>query len=318
MKKYGKLLKLLGVVLWLVIILQLDLRRVVFVIAGTDLVWIAPAVFFLLTTFLFKGIRWRVSLQAQHINLSILKVVGIVLVSSFVGFLTPGRIGDFVRVGYLKQENLTLASGFANTLLDRTYDLVILVLFGLAGMAFFGSLLLAHLAYVVLVLFVVLVSLYTMFALRHRVSVNAKHILKFALPAAQYDLVAGGWSEFSTEFKRLAVITFPKMLLFSLILYASYFLQIYALARSLGISISFLYLSMSFSVAALISLLPISIGGLGTREAVLILLLGRVSLTAETVVILSFADNVVFGMLLGGIIALIFWLVSGRHRYATS
>jgi uncharacterized protein (TIRG00374 family) len=154
--------------------------------------------------------------------------------------------------------------------------------------------------------------------LRHSVAVNAKRILKFALPAAQYDVISGGWREFATEFKRLAVSTFPKMFFFSLILHASYVLQIYALARSLGISISFLYLSMSFSVAALISLLPISIGGLGTREAALILLLGRVSLTAETVVVLSFADNVVFGMLLGAIAALVFWLLSERNRYAVS
>ncbi len=318
MKKYGNLFKLLGVVLWLVIILQLDLGRVLSVAEKADPAWIIPAVFFLFTTFLFKGMRWRVPLQAQHITLSIPKVVGIVLVSSFVGFLTPGRIGDFVRVGYLKQENLTLASGFANTLLDRSYDLVILILIGLAGMFYFGSLLSAPLALVVLGLCIVSVSVTVAFALRYRVAVNLKRAMKYALPQAQYDLLSEGWSEFSTEFRRLAVYTYPMMFLFSFFLYASYFLQIYALARSLGISISFWYLTMSFSVAALISLLPISVGGLGTREGVLILLLGRISLPPETVVILSFLDNVVFGMLLGGITALVFWLLSGRNRYAAA
>ncbi len=312
MIKDWKWFKLMGVGLWIFIITQLDLKKVVKVIKSLDLVWFIVAIVCLFLTFLFKGLRWRIALQAQGISYSLNKIIGIILVSSFIGFVTPGRLGDLVKVGYLKHSDIPITLGLANVILDRVYDILLLLLFGCLGFVFFMEFFSAHLNSIASLLGFVGIVILGLFIFYEKISITFQKILKLVLPSKVNALMASKWNEFWNEFKRLAFFTFPFMLIFSFLIYASYFTEIYALSRSLGLSISFLYLGMCFSAAALVSFLPISIGGLGTREAVLIMLFAKISLSPESAVLLSFIDVVIFALLLGGIVALALWIGSGK------
>jgi hypothetical protein len=316
MKKYGKIFKILGVLLWIAIISQLDLHRVVLALRNIDYRWIGAAFVSFLSMSIFKGLRWRIVVRAQGSDFPIPMLIRITLVSSFAGLLTPGRVGDFIRVAYLKEANISVASGITNVFLDRLYDIAMLLVFGSLGLALFSTLLTAQ-AEILLIALTVAVAVFTaLFALRGKVSSIAKKVLRVLLQAEQYDAIATKWREFWSELGRLAARTYPTMLVFSVLIYALYFFQVFALAKSLGIAVPFFFLAMSSAVAALVSLLPISVGGLGTREATLILLLGKVSVPPESAVLLSFVDNFIFGMLLGGAIASTVWLFTGRRSDA--
>lgn len=84
--------------------------------------------------------------------------------------------------------------------------------------------------------------------------------------------------------------------------YGLYFLQAYWLAKSMDLPLDMLHTSFAMALGGLVSLLPISISGLGTREAVLVSYLGRLGIQAEQALSLSllvFSASYIFGSLLG-------------------
>ena len=91
------------------------------------------------------------------------------------------------------------------------------------------------------------------------------------------------------------------------------FLQCYLITVSLSISISFVYLAFCVSVASLVSLIPISISGLGTREATMIVLFSRVGLSSESAVSFSLTYLLVFNVFTAVIGAFI-WFISPIGR----
>jgi len=83
------------------------------------------------------------------------------------------------------------------------------------------------------------------------------------------------------------------------------------LAHALGLSLSFVTLGWVRSVVLIVTALPISIGGLGVREGVLLLLLrpyGVADHDALAFSLLVFAVTMVWTGLLGGVFELVRWL----------
>ena len=62
----------------------------------------------------------------------------------------------------------------------------------------------------------------------------------------------------------------------------------YLIGRSLGIEISFLEFALIVPVIFLVASLPISIGGLGVREGMLVILLNSIGVSTSNAVSLSF------------------------------
>ena len=85
-----------------------------------------------------------------------------------------------------------------------------------------------------------------------------------------------------------------------------YFLTMYLLALSIDINISFLYLATCVSIAAVITLIPISIAGIGTRDVTLIILFSYLGLSKELAV--SFSIMILFMYAVNGLIGLAAWL----------
>ena len=54
--------------------------------------------------------------------------------SIYIGFVTPGRLGEFVKAVYLKSDKgLSLSKGMSSVLVDRLFDLYLLIILGLIG-----------------------------------------------------------------------------------------------------------------------------------------------------------------------------------------
>ena len=85
-----------------------------------------------------------------------------------------------------------------------------------------------------------------------------------------------------------------------------YYLTVYLLAASINIHIPFFFLVACVSITAVITLIPISISGIGTRDAVLILLFAQLGLSQESAV--AFAVMILFMYAVNGLIGLVAWL----------
>ena len=72
-----------------------------------------------------KAMRWRLLLQAQGVEYPLGKCIEVYSIGIFWGIVTPGRLGDFVKVLYLKRHGLNVLHGLFSVVGDRLFDFVL-------------------------------------------------------------------------------------------------------------------------------------------------------------------------------------------------
>ncbi|HDZ27340.1 MAG TPA: flippase-like domain-containing protein [Candidatus Aminicenantes bacterium] len=88
--------------------------------------------------------------------------------------------------------------------------------------------------------------------------------------------------------------------------YSLFFFQCFLIAKSIGLQISYFDLALIMSIVNIITLIPISISGLGTREASMIFLFKLIGLPTEAAISFSLLIFFVF-FICGGLMGFIAW-----------
>ena len=306
-------LRILGLLLFVVILIKLDLRRVLEVITKADLIILAVPLSLVIPLKMLQSWRWRYLLGMQNVSLSLRKSFLIYLSAFFIGAITPARTGEFIKAFYLKKEkNVSLGEGFSNILIDRLQDVSAFAIVGLIGLSLtpLGG---TYLYLIIGITFLFLV----VWAFLFRAKTTTKKIfvvLVQSLVPKRYRSAID--TQLDSFFSGIGKLSNPRIIVTALTtaaVTAIAFFQCYLIATSLSISISFSYLAFCVSVAGLVSLIPISISGLGTREATMIALFSRVGLSSESAVSFSLTYLLVFNVFIAVIGAFI-WFISPVRR----
>ncbi|MCX5752598.1 MAG: lysylphosphatidylglycerol synthase transmembrane domain-containing protein, partial [Candidatus Krumholzibacteria bacterium] len=133
------LFQLIGVLMFVYILNKVDVRNVVSLLFGARYAVLAIALALTVGFVVLKAVRWKYLLAMQGIDYETRDCFLAYLASMYVGLVTPGRLGDFVKAIYLRTDKgVTLGRGFSSVFADRLFDLLILI-----AMAFSGALALA-------------------------------------------------------------------------------------------------------------------------------------------------------------------------------
>lgn len=210
-----------------------------------------------------------------------------------VGSLTPGRLGEFAKIAFLSKSGVAVSESFAVTLIDRISDVGIMILCALGGLyVFFGAA--AGWTGLAVVLLLAAGSIVLWY--------SDRMLLK---------ITAGKWREL-VEREGRAVRSYVQgvswkiwgcTMVLTLAYLGLYFLQMWILARGLSLPITYVQAAMAISCAALPAILPISIGNIGPRDAVLAAIFARLGWGAEsgvafsTVILALFLANGIFGVM---------------------
>ena len=302
-KRYFAWFKILGIALFVLILTRLDLKRTIIQLSGIQLWWLVLYAACQSVALLSKSARWGFLLKKLGVSYTPMKTLAITSIAGFYGSVTPGRIGEFSKVVYLKKDNISVSKTAVSIVLDRFYDLAVLCLLGVAALLYFAPIFFPEIimlfAWVTILLGVFLATYF----LRKKLWELAKIVMHRMLAPELFAPLSAAWESFRSE---MASVFKPTLLVMvSLTLCASFFslAQVFFLARALGIAAPFLFLAFCVTVSSLVSLLPVSIGGLGTREATFIVLLGKISISAEAATLLGFLDGAVLGLILSAIFA---------------
>ena len=307
-KHWAWALRLFGLALLAVLLFRLDLQRVYTILsqAKLSLVWIAITL--TIPLIWLKTRRWEIILRAQGVRYGGWSAFLAYFGSLFIGFLTPGRLGEFVKVFHVQHEcDAPLALAFSSVLADRLFDLFALLSVGALAIV---SLSMADTSAIVAI--TVLAALIIVL------------LLLFLNPTAFgfFQQLAGGWGRLGEMFfgpdgwltgihhslHRLTTRSLLASVLLTLFAYGVFFGQNYLLAQALDLDVSFVTTSYAVALGSLITLLPISISGLGTREAVMIAYLGTAGISSEAA--LGFSLLVFFTFYIcGGLMGLFAWLI---------
>ena len=296
---------LFGVAILLFILSRINIVETFKIIVGANLFYVLGAVLLIPCTIALESLRWHYMLRKLGITYPFPEVFTMYCSSVYLGTITPARVGEFVRVSFLKGENI--GKSFFTVFLDRASDVLFLIGAGYLGMFLFASFLTEQIFWLSIV-FVAGVLLVAFAMLR-------KDFVKFGLSLVFHRIVPQKFkADVKTSFYDFYLSFFvfikpqPVIVCFFLTLasWFVYYLNVFLLSKALGISISFFQLATIISIASLLSILPISISGIGTRDAAFVFFFVLLGIKSEFAIALS--TLVLLMMLVTALFCFPFWL----------
>ena len=315
-KKYSKYL---GLIILGIIVFQINMEQLYKSILLIKIEYLLLAIIMNIPQIFIKSLRWNYLLRQQNIQYSIIHSFLIYFSSIYVGFITPGRIGEFVKVLYLKSERgIGISRGFSSVLVDRLFDLYLLILVGSVAiwkLNLFGKL---SISFYMVSWIVVLLPLLVL--RKSIVTKIIKIIYKVAVFQKVKDRVEDNYIKFYDNLYRLLNLRLFASALLTIIGYSLFIIQCYLIVLAMSLPVNILTLTLFMSISNLISFIPISISGLGTRDMILIYLFSLIGVGSELAVAYAFFVFITF-FIFGGIFgALAWWLrplsLTERSKYA--
>ena len=296
-KKDGKInwflfLRFFGISLFVIVLFKIDLTQVWTCITKIEGKYFFIALLFQFILLISKGIRWHL-LKQSHERSGFLQNTAVFFESYAIGVATPGRVGEFTKIGYENGKQGKVAS-LLRIVSERGFDLGIFILIAGSALLFYPNLEIGSFIAVLIVTLAVVLILISFLLLSNNTFATFLNTLisKFIFRKKPISLVTLSHSVPSSIF------------IFALSLVGSlcHFISCYFLAYGLSFSYGFIEVSGVVSIAGLLNLLPITIMGLGTREVIFLYFFNNI----DSSIILAFSFLVFFvAQIGGGLIALL-------------
>ena len=302
-------LRLLGLLLLGVLLWRLDISALTEIIKSSVWQSILLAVMLNVPMVFIKTVRWWYLVRSQNIHYPISKSFLAYFSSIFIGFLTPGRLGELTKAMYISVDSsASMGRAFSSVLADRLFDLCALVGVGSAALISVTRLNIwqswAGMVLLIGGLTLALVLLITDqgFALMRNCGSPLGQI-------GRRLFASGSWLfEMRAGLRQLSWLTILISVVLTVIAYAIFFGQCYLLALALRLPVTFASVSYAVALGSLVTLLPISISGIGTRDAAIVAYLGTVGVPSEMALAFSLLVFLTF-YIGGGLMGFVAWCI---------
>jgi uncharacterized protein (TIRG00374 family) len=286
-KRWKRLLRLLGPIIFVLLLIRVvDTKATLSILTDIrpDMALVSiilfPAVNAALT------IRWWLICRRLELNVSFNWLFQINYVSWFLSALPLVGISPLSKLLYLKAERKPTSLSVVSIACDKLFDVLGLAVFGLFGLAYLPGGALEETYFWTVPVGVVLPILILLLFGRNIWSILMQFFKRYTGKRLQKiggDLeedLKGFWSGFNVRFFILILgISIAIGVLRSLVLYI--------LAVALGINVGFGLIVACRAVIGIVNVIPISISGLGTRDAVLLMTLPLAGVSKEAAIALG-------------------------------
>ncbi len=283
-KHLKKLKNLIGPVILIYFLMKVDFGALKEVLTEIDAIYfVALLIFF--PMMMIKTYRWLILLRDFGVNINFTGLYNLNLKGVLYGSITPGRLGEISKGYLLGKMNYPLSSSIVTAVLDRIVDIFFLLGFGLFGFLYFYK----ELRIDVVFLLSIVGGIFAVSALlfNPRVRSTIATFIRKKFKNDDGDVI-----------QSMKEINKDKMLVLSglsILAWVLYFYEIFLFSQSLSIELDVLFLVSAISASTIISILPISILGMGTRDATLIFLFSMKGISTEKTLALSFLVLLMFG-----------------------
>jgi len=266
----GKLLVSSGLLYF--VISKTGADKVISTLKGINPLAFFLAVFIYIFAIYLSSVRWRLLL---HEEFELRKLFSLYFIGSFFNHLLPGIIGgDAVKAYYLYKDTGKGAPAIASVFMDRYIGFTALMCVGLTafpfGLRYFRG---SYIEWILpLMVFLFILGSFVIFGLK---------------VGRRIRLLSGFYDYFSLYKGKKTVIL--KTFFLSLIVQVVIIFAVYVLSLGLKVDVPLLPLFIFVPIIATISSVPISISGLGVREASFVLLFGSLGIKPAQATAVSFA-----------------------------
>lgn len=297
----------IGILFYLVTIF--DWERVVEILGLVRISYIWPAPLLLILAFYFASVRWSTLLPYFGVQLRVREGFLYYLIGSFYGILLPGVIGgDVVRVGICATaQKKSVADVTVSVLIERVCGVLALLVAGTIAIILLSPGLRSALGPSV-VMSIPLMAGLSLAVLFGGYVLFGKALTKWLKTfSASHSGIAETILKIINYPKKIPVLNMFVIFVLSAAFQFADILASFFLARAINIDLPLILFLAVFPIVYILTVLPISLGGLGVREGALAYLLTRVGVLPSDAVMLSFMIylNRVFVSLIGGALQIV-------------
>ena len=262
------------VAIFVLIFQKINFNEVISIFINANKLYILLSIVPLGISLFFNAVRWRSVLNAMGYKITLKECFIIFMAAIPFSSVTPSKSGDIVRAYYLKNE-IPIAHTVGSVITERIFDLAVLIFFSLIGIYFYG----AHEFALIIIVFMVFLAVFV------TLTYNASKIPvpeKWRLKIQSFCISIKDLIENRRELLSVIVSSFAIWILA--------ILQTMLLFSALSITVPPIFLIGTLPIAILIGMIPVTLGGMGTRDtAILILFAGYATSSQLLAVALLFS-----------------------------
>lgn len=269
------ILRVLGSLFLIIIILKFDRQNFYLVFREVKLLPIIIACFLNIVRLFVETLRWNSLLEMQKIYYKLKDAFLVVLSSIYAGIVTPGRIGNFIRVFYIKDDiNIPFSIALSGVIMDKLIELITLICLGWWGLTLLGigvqAIIVIGLSLFLVLFIFVIINYKRLHVMLEKFFLKA---FKLAKHIKRFDEEREMFYKFFRQFKNIKLL---KPVAFSFLAFIILFTQALFVAGALDIPLSFMDLSRTMSLTRLIArVIPISFLGLGSKDVTFTAILNK-------------------------------------------
>jgi len=304
-------ISIIGIVIFLVILINLDISAILTILFSANIYYLFAALAVNGLIVVIKAKKWNIIVDSIRSDFSLWQSIVGFLIGFALSTLTPGKVGDAVRCLYARNESCTTGMALSTVAIDRIIDLVLLFAFGIVALIVFSVIVGVEILSGGLLLILVGAIAFGIFAVSRKTYMEKilRPFFAALVPARYRNQLSGYFNDFYTGFDAF-LASRRQLLNCTGVGIASWILAvIYAslLAMSIGVDVGY-YMFLVIPIISMLDLLPISISGVGTRDATLIYLFGIIGIAPEVAIAFSIL-YLVFSYWFVALVGLLFWFL---------
>ena len=247
---------------------KIDFYSVADILLHANLFYLFIALLLLFAIILITAKRWQTILETMGYNFQYKECFNLIMAAFPLTSITPSKSGDVIKAYYLK-DKIPASKTVGSVITERMFDVLTLVLFSLIGMMFCKKYELAGVAFAILVCIIAI----------------------FLLMRAGFDFrlpIKSSWNE---KIQNLILSTklltkdnkkaFLFILLYSILIWFISIVQTVMFFYALGINVPLLFTIANIPIAIFIGFIPVTLGGMGTRDAAIIILFSAYATSSQ-------------------------------------
>ena len=313
--KLSRLFPAFGILMFAFILSGSNLGSVASNISGADPFIMSFALLLFVPMILVKALKWKILVGIYNVPFGLGASAAAWLAGYAVGIITPARLGDLYRAAYLGKK-LSLGKSITTIAIDRLIDVIIL--FTMAAFSvtvFVGSYSgMGNVALAVYVCFSVFAVVSLLVMKKGATRFIMKPMFRIFMPDRLKGRASSIFADFYDGIRHMKSNTGTVMVSVLLGIF-SWFItifQMYLVANAMGLGLGYGYMAMIMPIVLLLETLPISVSGLGTRDAAMIFFFSLASLQADVAVSFSLMIFLV-NYVLAGVAGFAVWLWRKPH-----
>ena len=244
---------------------KIDFYSVVEVLSHANPMYLFLAFLLTVLTPVISAKRWKIILDSMKYDISSMDCFCMIMGTLPLTSITPSKSGDVIKAYYLK-DRVPITKTIGSVLTERVLDIFALIMFCLIGLAFYQR------SRMIIITITILFCIIGFFFISHKE-------IKFPIKNSWNDKLQN--ILLATKTLTKSKKSFLIVLMYTFTLWFLAVIQTIIFFLALGVNVPLSFTMANIPIAIFIGQIPVTLGGMGTRDAAIIFLFSGYATSSE-------------------------------------